>query len=297
MPPTPQEIIDRSTYSDADKIAVFNDIVRPGYADRKVRATLSSGNKPVAYILGGQPGAGKSELIDIIKAQLLMNVVECNADNFREYHPQHEDIIKEPSDYYPDLTGKFANVVNDVLVNHCLEKKLNFILETTFSSRGVMNSTIKKFAKRGYIVNVAIMAVNPKLSYLNTMTRYEQMLKDPLVFARKVGVERHDERYPLVEETLKMVQKSNLYDHIYIYGRAGLAAHKNKKNGLVLKYKGGKSALNAYIKERDKQWPDKDKQYFMQRALLLAESMVRRNASMNELRELFHYYDFSDYTL
>ena len=149
---------------------------------------------------------------------------------------------------------------------------------------------------KGYIVNIVILAVNPNISYLNTMNRYEKMLEDKKAFARKVGIKRHDSRYPLVEKTLKLVEKEKLYDHIYIYGRAGVAGQSGKRNGLVLKNKDCTAPVVEYQNERDKQWSDEDKHYFMQAALLLAEKMVKRNASMDELRELFHYYNFSDYT-
>ena len=119
-------------------------------------------------------------------------MVECNADNFRAFHPLHDDIVKESPIYYPDLTSKFAIDLNNMLVQHCLDNGLDFILETTFSSLGRMNTTIKRFKKKEYIVNIMILAVNPQISYLNTLTRYETMLTGKGNFARKVGNERHD---------------------------------------------------------------------------------------------------------
>jgi len=282
MPATPQEILDKYiNVADADLRDAFSTFILPGYVP--AASATTNDNAAVAYILGGQPGVGKTELI-------------LNADNFRAFHPLHDDIIKESPDYYPDLTGKFAIDLNNMLVQYCLGNRLDFILETTFSSLGQMNSTIKRFKKKGHIVNIMILAVNPHISYLNTLTRYENMLENKADFARKVGDTRHDSRYGQIEKTLTLVLEKKLYDHIYIYGRAGLAKQSGKTNGLLLKSRDGKSPLNVYIKERDKKWSDEDKQYFMQRALLLAETMVRRKASMDELRELFHYYRFSDYT-
>ncbi|MBR5676338.1 MAG: zeta toxin family protein, partial [Neisseriaceae bacterium] len=43
---------------------------------------------PQGFVLGGQPGAGKSNLLKQIENRLNGNVLIINADEFRRYHPQ-----------------------------------------------------------------------------------------------------------------------------------------------------------------------------------------------------------------
>lgn len=46
-------------------------------------------NNPKGFVLGGQPGAGKSILIEKIKKELNGNVIVINGDDYRKYHPDY----------------------------------------------------------------------------------------------------------------------------------------------------------------------------------------------------------------
>lgn len=59
--------------------------------------------KPIAYILGGQPGAGKTILQNsILKSN--KNCVVINADAFREFHPYFSEIQAAFGDEAPKYT-------------------------------------------------------------------------------------------------------------------------------------------------------------------------------------------------
>ena len=47
---------------------------------------------PVAIVLGGQPGAGKSNIYQIARKRFSNNLVELDCDAFRAYHPYYEQI-------------------------------------------------------------------------------------------------------------------------------------------------------------------------------------------------------------
>ena len=50
---------------------------------------------PIAVVLGGQPGAGKSVLIDNAKKEFDdNNVVIINGDEFRRMHPNLDEILE-----------------------------------------------------------------------------------------------------------------------------------------------------------------------------------------------------------
>jgi len=57
-------------------------------------SVLANQNNPQGFVLGGQPGAGKSSLIAEAKNRLNRNILEINGDNFRKYHPDYE-ILQE----------------------------------------------------------------------------------------------------------------------------------------------------------------------------------------------------------
>lgn len=277
--------------NDAELDKIGRTIVEIGTADIKP----VSSEKPQAFILGGQPGAGKSELIGIVQGTMTGNVVICNADNFRAFHPRHAEIIKEvPSDLYPDVTAPYAMYWNKMLRDHCEAHKLNYVLETTFSSGKRMNDTISEMKSKNYEVSILLLAVHSDVSYLYTVSRYEDMHASA-GYGRTVGKQAHDERYDKIMDTLRRVQEAKLYDHISIYGRPGIRAMKDRKNGLIEKSADSKNPFKDYRKEREKEWSVTDRKYFMQEALSVVERMVRREAPYGDIRVLFDNYRFDAY--
>ena len=181
---------------------------------------VDSVDEPIAVILGGQPGAGKGELTNVSLSLLKYNVVICNADDYRDYHPKAEEIKRLHEEYYPEITVEYSQPWNNILKEYCISNRFNFILETTFSSGDQMNSTIESLKKSGYRVYLMVIAVNAKLSYLGTRVRSEEM-RATSGYGRLVDRDVHNHKYEHVFSTLKIVTAKKLYDKLFIYGRAG----------------------------------------------------------------------------
>ncbi|WP_296662978.1 zeta toxin family protein [Treponema sp. UBA753] len=47
---------------------------------------------PEGFVLGGQPGAGKTTLTNMLSARLNKNIISISGDDFRPYHPHFEEI-------------------------------------------------------------------------------------------------------------------------------------------------------------------------------------------------------------
>jgi len=239
--------------------------------------------KPKVIILGGQPGAGKSELIKIARTVWGNNSVICNADEYRDYHPKSEEIKRLYEKFYPEITAAYSQPWNNRLRKHCEDNRFNFILETTFSSGALMNKTIRELRDKGCEVSIMILAVNKKRSYLGTQIRYEKM---QIIegFGRKVDKVAHDDKYEKIRETLALVQQAKSYNHLYIYGRAGRGNTKGKHNGLVLVSHNSKDPLHDYLTERDKELSVNDMREFMGDILQLIRMMIDRTAPHDELK-------------
>ena len=59
----------------------------------KARPTSS----PKGFVLGGQPGAGKSKMVSRLGAELDRNLLVINGDEFRRYHPNFDEIQAYPN--------------------------------------------------------------------------------------------------------------------------------------------------------------------------------------------------------
>lgn len=70
---------------------------------------------PIGYILGGQPGSGKTTLQKIIKEKNA-NIIVIDGDTFRAYHPRYDEIVRHEDDYVP-FTQEFCNKMVETLMD------------------------------------------------------------------------------------------------------------------------------------------------------------------------------------
>lgn len=213
--------------------------------------------------MGGQPGAGKSELERLARKELGQNVINCNADIFRDYHPDAEKIKAKHESYYPEITAEYAQAWNKGLREYCEANRMNYILETTFSSGSQMNKTIAELQEKGYRVDLKVLAVHPKLSLLGTHLRYEHMrLKENS--GRLVGKDPHDSRYNMIAPTLYLVQAEGLYSKLQIYGRSLQDETSLSTAGVNLLATNPENAVQVFQQEVDRKWTADQRLYFLQ---------------------------------
>ncbi|WP_426667070.1 zeta toxin family protein [Mucilaginibacter sp. McL0603] len=237
---------------------------------------------PVVIITGGQPGAGKTELERLARIELGGNIVSCNADNFRDYHPGAEEIKHRFETYYPELTAKYAQDWNNGLKVYCEANRLNYILETTFSSGLVMNKTIADLQQKGYRVEIKLIAVHPKISLLGTNVRFEEM-KAKEKTGRMVIKEAHDDRYSKLVPTLITVQSASLYNKLQIYGRNATSHQKSDIDGIHLIATNPPDAVQVFQQVFDQPWPAKMMQYFEEKMQTVIRLKEARNAPAEEI--------------
>ena len=84
-----------------------------------IKRTVTKGkygvDQPVAIVLGGPPGAGKSGLYEIARERFSDNIVELDSDAFRQYHPHSEHLAQDAATY-GEKTNPFVFEVVDWLV-------------------------------------------------------------------------------------------------------------------------------------------------------------------------------------
>jgi hypothetical protein len=239
-------------------------------------------DSPVVVILGAQPGAGKTELERITRTELGGNVVNCNADIFRDFHPQAEEIKQRFEAYYPQITAPFAQEWNIGLREYCEASRLNYILETTFSSGPKMNETIAELQQKGYRVEIKLLAVHPKLSLLSTHVRFEEMkLKENT--GRLVGKEAHDNRYYMLAPTLFVVQGAALYNKLQLYGRSITMDGNTYQQGVSLIGTNPPNGVQLLQEEIDRKWTAEVKAFFDDRVHYVIDLKIQRNAPQDEI--------------
>ena len=174
---------------------------------------------PKAYILGGQPGAGKSNIQRWLK-QKDKNIIAINADDFRVYHPLFFDIQAKYGKDSPKYTQPFINKITERLIDELSDKKYNLIIEGTLRTAEVPLKSCLNLKQKGYSVELNIITVKKEISYESTIFRYEFALSEGDT-PRATAKDHHDMVADAIAENLDTIEKAGVFDSIKLFNRNG----------------------------------------------------------------------------
>ena len=186
-------------------------------------------NSPVAITLGGQPGAGKSNLYEIARKRFSNNIVELDLDSFRVFHPYYWQIKKIYVKNDVIKTNPFVFKIVDMLIDELSNKKYNLIIESSLNSPYSSLYNGKNLPPKGYKVELHIMATPKKISWQGTIDRYNKDVKNRRS-SRAVSKEFHDMVVSNICHSLEIVKKSELMSNILIYNRNKNCLYNMKKD-------------------------------------------------------------------
>ncbi len=177
--------------------------------------------RPTAFLLGGQSGAGKSTLHQLIRHQLNDNVIVVDGDTFRTQHPNSflldKAYGKESVNYKSGFSGKMVQELYDKFS----DEHYHLMIEGTLRTTETPLKTALDLKRKGYRVNLAVMAVSRYLSYLATLERYEKtFLIDPSI-ARATTKVIHDQIVDVLPSNLDYLYQAKLFDNISLIKRDG----------------------------------------------------------------------------
>lgn len=200
-----------SDFTEQEFIKKYNEI------KRIETALITPEQVPAAYILGGQPGAGKTGIqTEIIRQN--SNICIINADSYRKHHPHFDRIQAQYGDSSPKYTQPFINAVTEKLIDDLSNEKYNLIIEGTLRTAEVPLSTARKLKEKGYRTELCVMAVKPEISYESTILRYENAIAFGEI-PRATSKAHHDMVVERIAENLDTIYESGIFDRICIYTR------------------------------------------------------------------------------
>jgi predicted ABC-type ATPase len=183
---------------------------------------------PQAIILGGQPGAGKSGLLDESYQEFSSHdVVKINGDDFRQFHPEIEQIIIFDESNMAVYTDPDVRSWTKRLFDTTIETRRNVIFEGTMRESGAITNTMKRLMDSGYSVTARVMAVHARQSVAGVFQRFESQKEDN-GHGRMAPLSVHDQAYQGLLETVRYIEDNKLANKIQIYNRSGDVIHEAK---------------------------------------------------------------------
>lgn len=237
------------------------------------KSRYSPTENPKVFLLGGQPGAGKSGLENAINIE--NEYISISGDDYREYHPKFEELNirygKETSKY----TQQWAGEITERLIKELGKEKYNLIIEGTLRTSELPLKEAYRFKKNGYEVELNIIVVKPEKSYLGTLLRYEQMItkgKTP----RMTPKEHHDLVVNSIGNNLEIIYNSKVFDNIKLFDR---------ENHLLYNYKEspGINPKDIIDKEFKRKWRKEELSEYRKDWEDLLEMLKNREATLDEV--------------
>ena len=183
------------------------------------KSDLKKVNNPKGYVLGGQPGVGKSKILKNIGLKHNLNVVIINADDYRKYHPNYKEFQEKFIENSPKYTASFSARMTEAIIKKALDERYNIAIEGTFRTCETPINTLKILKEAGYETTVAIQTCDKKISWKSCLERYNKALKINPLLARYTDKNHHDLVVKNLAKNIKVVKDSGLVDNLKIFTR------------------------------------------------------------------------------
>lgn len=176
----------------------------------------ASGAKPAKLlILGGQPGAGKTAVLQ----KIAPDIPFVNADEYRILHPKHSQLVRDVATF-PKYTQPFVNTVANALVDYCFRNQFSFAVEGTMRNPEVPIATMKqcRASSGDYEIELHVVTVPARVSWQSCNERFESMVASSGQ-GRAVNKEIHDNAVKILAENVASIVETGLADRVYIRDR------------------------------------------------------------------------------
>ena len=183
------------------------------------KCALAHDEPPYGYVLGGQPGAGKSILGNAIVHYHKNNCIFFNGDEYRKYHPDYKKFQKENVFESSDKTQNFVSQVIEKIINRSKNERFNLIIEGTFRNPKVPISTLTKLNKAGYVTSAFIITAPKELTWESCLQRFNFRKDNFKGTERYTKKESHDEVVEKLPDSIETVIKSGQADFLKVFIR------------------------------------------------------------------------------
>ena len=240
------------------------------------KSMYSPTENPRVALLGGQPGAGKSGLENMVNIK--KNYVSISGDDYREYHPRFKEINLEYGREASKYTQQWAAEITEKLIKELRKEKYNLIIEGTLRTAELPLKEANAFKKAGYNVELNVVVVKPEKSRLGTLERYEAMLKQGKV-PRMTPKEHHNLVVNNIGNNLEIIYNSKAFDNIKLFDRENNLLYNYKENYDI-------NPKNILENEFNSEWKLEEIKNFREKWENLIIMMENRKLHIEEISKL-----------
>lgn len=175
---------------------------------------------PVTVFLGGQPGAGKTRSQRLVKSMYGENLLPIIGDDYRQYHPQYAQLVREDPLRMPTVTASAAAAWTGMVVEWVDAHGASAVIEGTWRNSETVLKEAKRATQLGRRAHAVVVAVPPILSRLGILERYYFDLEQG-ESARWTPPEAHETAVHNLVSTVPAIAESGLFGRFTVIDREG----------------------------------------------------------------------------
>ena len=178
--------------------------------------------RPTAVVLGGQPGAGKTPMQNLVSREFADKggVVKIIGDDLRSYLPHYKSLQRTDDRTAAFYTDRDSGRLVEMAIADAAQRRVNVLVEGTMRSPEVVAKTLRDFRESGFQTDARALAVSPELSSLGILQRYAAQ-KESRGVGRMTTTEAHSAALTGMLATLDRIQDERLADRLTLYRRGG----------------------------------------------------------------------------
>lgn len=177
---------------------------------------VTNGN-PFAVIVLGQPGAGKSGVMNFTSQQFPSSI-SLDIDEYRQFCPRYDELKEENPIVFETVSGEFARAMIHRLTPRFIREKYNLVFHKTRGDEAVIFDTVEPLREKGYDILFRVMAVHELESKMSALERSLDQFQN-LGFCRWVEQQYHNTHYAGVVDLSERFEKEKLADSIEVFVR------------------------------------------------------------------------------
>ncbi|KAK0711571.1 zeta toxin-domain-containing protein, partial [Lasiosphaeris hirsuta] len=243
--------------SAADRQAIFTSTILPAeLAPHLSHHHQHDGKQPLAVLIVGQTGAGKTRLApalrDALAARRRRAPAHLIADTYKTYHPHYAACLAAAPERASALASPDARAWLTMACAYAVAHRLDVLVESACRHPDDFCHLADVFHAGGYAVCAAVLAVPEALSRLGILVRYHRNAPE----ARSGGLPLrltpqavHDDSYRGLEYAARFLDEGPAADSVIVVRRNNMLVYKNERaDGRV--WRGDAGALRALEMER-----------------------------------------------
>lgn len=177
---------------------------------------------PMAFIIAGQPGSGKTRMSSMIIEEYGGNIIQSMSDNFRGFHPRFRQLLKKYGQYCACFSIEQGKYLSDLTMKKAAEGRYHILQEGSLENVAHTLDYISYLKDMGYEICVLLRACPKKESWKAIHQLFlQQRLKAPGL-SRLITKDHHDKACMAFLSATNDLISQNLMDRLIIKSPKGL---------------------------------------------------------------------------